>query len=232
VRRKRKVQGPCYRIGYLRCSTEEQAVSGLGLTAQRTAITAECARRGWDEPTWIIDDGFSAKSLERPGITAALADLAAGRADTLIVAKLDRLSRSLVDFAGLVEQARREGWAVLALDSPTDMSTPQGAAMAAVLAVFSELERKLIGARTADALAAKKAAGARLGRPRVLPDDVLDRIATMRASGLSLRAIATALAAEGTPTATGGLWHASTVASALRSADLDTEAREARSPAA
>ena len=104
--------------------------------------------------------------------------------------------------------------------------------MAAVLAVFSELERKLIGARTADALAAKKAAGARLGRPRVLPDDVLDRIATMRASGLSLRAIATALTAEGTPTATGGLWHASTVASALRSADLDTEAREARSPAA
>ena len=69
-------------------------MSGLGLTAQRTAITAECTRRGWDEPTWIIDDGFSAKSLERPGITAALGDLAAGRVETLIVAKLDRLSRS------------------------------------------------------------------------------------------------------------------------------------------
>ena len=86
-------------IGYVRVSTEEQGLSGAGLQAQRAAIIAECERRGW-ELIEIAEDVGSGKNLKRPGIRAALDTLAAGDASALVVAKLDRLSRSMLDFAG------------------------------------------------------------------------------------------------------------------------------------
>ncbi len=103
-------------IGYIRCSTEEQADSRAGLDAQRSAILAEAQRRGWDEAdlTFVEDAGFSGKNLDRPGIEAALDALRHRKADTLVVSKLDRLSRSLVDFAGLMDRASREKWAAMA----------------------------------------------------------------------------------------------------------------------
>ena len=226
----RRPTGPVlpHRIAYLRVSTEEQADSGLGLAAQRSAILADCTRRGWDPPTFIIDDGYGAKTLDRPGITAALDDLAGCRADTLIVAKLDRLSRSLLDFANVVERARKQGWDLVALDTPVDMSTPTGEMMAGIVALFAQYERRLIAERTVAALRAKKASGARLGRPRLLSDATATRIAAMRAAGATVRAIATTLTAEGVPTATGlGTWHPTAVARALRSLQLDAEAEAA-----
>ena len=92
-------------IGYVRVSTDEQRVSGAGLEAQRQAIAAECRRRGWQLIEVIEDAGWSAKDLRRPGIKTALEVLEAGDAKALVVAKLDRLSRSLLDFAGLMAQA-------------------------------------------------------------------------------------------------------------------------------
>ena len=71
-----------------------------GLQARRQAIAAECARRGWQLIEVIEDAGWSTKDLRRPGINAALEVLEAGDAKALVVAKLDRLSRSLLDFAG------------------------------------------------------------------------------------------------------------------------------------
>src|SRR5664280_942601 len=133
-------------IAYLRCSTEEQADSRAGLDAQRAAILAEAQRRGWDEAdvTFIEDAGFSGKNLDRPGIEAALDALRHRRATTLVVSKLDRLSRSLVDFAGLMDRASREHWALIALDLNVDTSTPAGEAMAAMLATFAQFELSLI----------------------------------------------------------------------------------------
>jgi DNA invertase Pin-like site-specific DNA recombinase len=128
----------------------------------------------------VEDSGFSAKSLDRPGISGALERLDAGKADALMVAKLDRLSRSLFDFAGLMERARRKGWALVALDLGVDTTTPSGEMMANVLATFSQFERRIIGLRTKEALAAKRAAGVRLGRPRTLSDDVVVRIVSER----------------------------------------------------
>jgi len=150
----------------------------------------------------------------------------------LVVAKLDRLSRSLVDFAGLMERASREGWALVSLDLGVDTSTPQGEMLANVMASFAQFERRLIAERTKAALAALKARGVRLGRPRVLPDAVVDRIAEMSATGLGLRVIARTLNDDGTPTANGGLcWHPSTVAVVLRGLRLDAEAAAARGAA-
>ncbi|MBA3877399.1 MAG: resolvase [Anaerolinea sp.] len=207
-------------IGYLRCSTEEQADSRLGLDAQRAAILADAHRRGWDrgEVTFVEDAGYSGKDLKRPGIEAALSLLGLREADALVVAKLDRLSRSLVDFAGLMDRARREQWALIALDLAVDMTTPSGEAMASMLALFSQFERRLVGERTRAALAAKRAKGVRLGRPRLIPDDVVRRIVEERASGATLRAIVDGLNADGVPTALGGRsWYVSTVQSVLRS---------------
>lgn len=93
----------------MRVSTEEQASSGAGLGAQRAALGAEAVARGWADVEWVADEGSSAKDLRRPGIASALAELEAGRSGVLAVAKLDRLSRSVHDFATLVERAHRQG---------------------------------------------------------------------------------------------------------------------------
>jgi DNA invertase Pin-like site-specific DNA recombinase len=210
-------------IGYARVSTEEQAASGLGLEDQRQRVAQEADRRSWSV-TWIEDAGYSAKDLNRPGIGSALAALREGDADALVVAKLDRLSRSLMDFAGLMERARKEGWAVIALDLGVDMTTPAGEMMANVMASFAQYERRLIGQRTRDALAVLKSQGRRLGRPVLVLPSTAERIGLWRAAGATYQGCADALNAAGVPTAHGGQrWYASTVRSVLRSIDLDAE---------
>ncbi len=205
-------------LGYVRVSTEEQADSGAGLAAQRAAIAAECERRGWQVVRVLEDAGYSAKDLKRPGIREALETLERREAGALVVAKLDRLSRSMIDFTGVMAKAQKQGWALVALDCAVDTTTPAGEAMAHMLATFAQFERRLIGQRTREALAAKRAAGVRLGRPRSMPEDVRREIAELRASGMSLRQIADGLNDRQVPTAQGGArWHPSTVRAALLS---------------
>ena len=194
-------------------STEEQADSGLGLEAQRAAITAECTRRGWDLTEVYEDAGASGKSLNnRPELARALEAVRGHQATALIVAKLDRLSRSLLDFAALMEDARTGGWSLVILDLGVDTTTPSGEMIANVMATFAQFERRLIGQRTKDALAVKKGQGVKLGRPRAIGDEVIARIEKERAAGRSLRAIAEGLNEEKVPTAHGGAqWHGSTV---------------------
>ena len=122
-------------VGYLRVSTEEQADSGLGLEAQRAVIEAEVARRGWELVEVLVDAGASGKSLSgRPALAEALALVRSGEADVLVVAKLDRLSRSRLDFAGLMADAQARGWLLVALDLGMDLSTPAGEFMGSVMA--------------------------------------------------------------------------------------------------
>lgn len=202
-------------FGYLRVSTSEQADSGAGLEAQRQTIAAEAARRGWSVD-WITDAGYSAKSLNRPGIAQALELLRTGEAEALVVAKLDRLSRSMLDFAAVMERSRLQGWAVVALDVNVDTTTPSGELIAGVMAQFAHYERRLIGQRTKDALAVKRSQGVRLGRPPVLTDSTRSKIAALRASGLTFQGIADRLNTWGTPTAQGGArWYPSTVRTVL-----------------
>lgn len=207
-------------VAYVRVSTEEQADSGAGLAAQRSAIAAECARRGWNLAALFEDAGASGKSLSgRPGLSATLNELESGRASTLVVAKLDRLSRSLLDFSGLMERSRREGWSLVALDLGVDTTTPSGEMMANVLAVFAQFERRMIGQRTKDALAQKRAAGVRLGRPRSVPASTEALVGELRRRGMTLGAIAARLNEERVPTGRGGRWHPTTIRRlALRSA--------------
>src|ERR1700688_4055499 len=117
----------------------------------------------------------SGKTLTRPALTAALTALDSSAGSVLMVAKLDRLTRSVHDATGLMLAADKGGWGLVALDAPVDTTTPQGAAMAQVLAVFAELERRLIGERTKAALAVRRSQGVRLGRPPTLSPDVVER---------------------------------------------------------
>ncbi len=199
-------------VAYCRVSTEEQAVSGLGLAAQEKAIRAECGRRGLPLVAVHTDAGVSGKTLTRPALTAALTALDSGAGSVLMVAKLDRLPRSVHDATGVMLAADKGGWGLVALDAPVDTTNPQGAAMAQVLAVFAELERRLIGERTKAALAVKRAQGVRLGRPPTLAADVVTRIVKSRKAGATWSAIARDLNDAAVPTAQGGrCWYPATV---------------------
>ncbi|MGF9753767.1 recombinase family protein [Microvirga sp. 0TCS3.31] len=220
--RKKKCPGdPAVAVAYLRVSTDEQAASGAGIEAQRAAINAEVERRGWVLLKTFTDAGVSGKSMTgRPALTEALATVEAGEAGTLIVAKLDRLSRSLLDFASLMKRAQDSGWNLVALDLGIDLSTPAGEFLASVMASAAQWERRIISQRTKDALAAKRASGVRLGRPSTLPLAVSERIGRERREGRSLRQIAQGLNEDGVATGQGArVWHASSVRSVLASAE-------------
>jgi DNA invertase Pin-like site-specific DNA recombinase len=194
-------------IGYIRVSTDQQAESGAGMAAQRSVIRRQCEQHGWELAAIYEDNGASAKTLKgRPGLTDALEVLANGDAAALVVAKLDRLARSVHDFAGLVRVAEREGWGIVALDLGVDMTTPTGGLLANVTASVAEWERRIISLRTSEALAQRKAAGVQLGRPRSLDPVVADRIRSRRTEGATLQSIADELNVDGVTTPSGRTW--------------------------
>jgi len=227
--RRRRIDAPAdTAVGYLRVSTDEQVVSGLGLEAQRTAITARALALGLRIIAWFTDEGISGTvaPLDRPGLRAALEAIRAGQAGRLMVAKLDRLGRDTLDVLTLDRDAEREGWGITFCDLDIDTATPHGRLMLTQFAGFARFERDLIAQRTRDALAVKKAQGVRLGRPQDLPDDIVRRVLRERADGRTLQAIADGLIADGVPTARGGRWQAGTVRHVLnsqRAADLAAE---------
>ena len=206
-------------IVYLRVSTTEQALSGLGLEAQRATVAAYAERKGLTIVHEYCDEGISAKSLNgRPGALAAIKAVRNGRAEGLLVAKLDRLSRSVLDGAGLMEQAGREGWVLHFADLDIDTSTPAGEMAANIIIAGSQYERRLISQRTRDALAAKRAKGERLGAVPSLPHEVTLRILDERRNGRTFQAIADGLIADGIFTARGKKrWYAATVRAVVES---------------
>ena len=204
-------------LGYARVSTAEQADNGYGLAAQEAAIRAECERRGWTLLEVVRDEGASGKSLDRPGLHHALERIANGEAAGLIVSKLDRLSRSVIDFATLLSWFTTEAEATLvALDVGIDTSSAGGRLVANVFASVAEWERDTIADRTRAGLAAARAEGKPISRAAVTDrPELLERIERMRAGGMTLQAIADALNAEGLPTLRGGeKWRHSSVQAA------------------
>lgn len=198
-------------IGYCRVSTDEQGRSGLGLESQRDTIEREADRRGWTLER-VYSDVASGKSLRRRHeFGHALAALADGSADVLVVAKLDRLSRSVSDFAAILARSTAEGWELNICDLGVDTTTPSGKMVAQIMMVLAEWEREMIGDRTKAALQVARSRGTKLGRPPGVDAETRRLIRVLRQSGKSYQGIADALTAEGVPTAQGGQWRASTV---------------------
>lgn len=207
-------------IGYVRVSTEEQVSGGYSLEAQESAIEMAANARGWEIEKIFRDEGKSGKDLHRPGIhNALLAVCGRPRPDkrTLMVARLDRLTRSVVDFGELLEWFDRAHAGLVCLDLEVDTTTPGGRLVANVFAAVAEWERETIAQRTRDGLAEARRQGKPISRP-ALEDrpEIAARVRYLREQGLSLREIADYLNATNTPTLRGApIWRKSAVQHAL-----------------
>lgn len=197
-------------VGYVRVSTADQA-NGLSLESQQRAISSEVARRGWDLAR-VEEDHKSGKNTRRDGLERALAAVSIlGGDGALVVARLDRLARSLADLCELMARADREGWTLLVLVPMVDLSDPFGRCMAQVAGAFAELERQIISQRQKESVAARRAAGTyRYSGPQASPAAV-KRIAAMMQAGTGARAAARQLLIEGFAPPTGNEWHPRTV---------------------
>lgn len=220
-------------VGYLRVSTDGQAVSGLGLDAQRAAITGAAVRLGLAVASWHTDEGVSGGAdLEaRPGLMAAVQ--AVRRGDVLLCAKRDRLGRDVLNVAMLERLVQRKGARIVsAAGEGTDGTTPADALMRTMLDAFAQFERALIATRTKAALKAKRDRGYRAGNvPFGYVADatgkldahdgeqrVLSVVADLKATGLSLRAIAAELNRQGYTTRRGSAWRHEYIAGMQRAA--------------
>ncbi len=210
-------------LSYIRCSTEEQAEARNGLEAQLAVIDAEATRRGWDMEHFA-DPGVTGKVVG-PMLQEALQLLASGQANGLVVAKLDRLSRSIINASNIISAANEQGWSLVVLDLGVDLTTAAGRMVAMNLVTFAQYERELIGERTKAALAAKKARNEPIGRPRLAKPGVVRRIVLDRNAGLSFDRIARALTAEGILSPAGRpTWQASTARRIFQAATTTPEA--------
>jgi len=201
-------------VGYLRVSTEEQSVSGLGLEAQRAAIETRAAAEGWDVVAWFADEGVSGTvaPVERPGLSTALDAVSGGQASRLVASHLSRIGRTAARVLDLDALAAAEGWGLVMCDLQIDTGTAAGRFMLGNMASAAEYERNLVSERTKSALAVKRAQGVRLGRPSSLDWDVVARIVAERDAGSTWQAIADGLGADGVPTARGGVrWYPASV---------------------
>ena len=140
---------------------------------------------------------------------AARLEQAAEPGEVLVGERTARAVRGAFEFGAptAVEARGKPGWNLIALDLGVDTSTPAGEMMASVLATFAQFERRLIGQRTKDALAVKRAQGVVLGRPREIPGSTITRIRELHDAGLGLVAIARKLNEEGIETPRNGKWH-------------------------
>lgn len=199
-------------ISYLRVSTQQQATSGLGIEAQRAAITGHVK----GEVIAEFVEVESGKKSDRPQLAAALAACRRHRA-ILVVGKLDRLARNVAFISALMES----GVEFVAADNPTANKLTIH-----ILAAVAQNEREMISARTVAALAAAKARGVVLGNPNlaqcrntdtraataakasaraVADEDLRQIIADARSVGdVSIRAIGEYLSTVGVPTPRGG----------------------------
>lgn len=223
-------------IGYVRVSTQEQATDGVSLDAQRDRLRAYCKLNGIRLIDIKADEGYSGSTLERPGLQAALQMLRRGRANTLLVAKLDRLSRSLRDVCTLVDELfSDERNHLLSLCGMVNTHTAAGRMVLMNLANFCQFERELISERTRDALQHMKAQGIRLGpahygytqgdqldehgRRVLVPIEseqaVIAKMVGLRAEGLSFSQVTQRLNNEGVPARRGGPWRLNGVRNAL-----------------
>lgn len=165
-------------MGYMRVSTAEQKTDG-----QRDALIAAGVK---DDSRHLFEDhGVSGGRADRPGLTRCLDSLREG--DTLVVAKLDRLGRSLSNLVQLFQDLAEQGVGVRVLDNPmlsTDGNSSQAKLMLGIYGAFAEYERDLLRERTNIGLAAARARGRVGGRPPLLDSPKIARAKELHAAGL------------------------------------------------
>ena len=219
-------------IGYVRVSTDKQAEFGVSLEAQSEKIRAMAVVQSADL-TDIIVDAESAKSLNRPGMARLLSLVDSGAVDCVIIAKLDRLTRSVADLAELLKRFEKRGVSLVSVADSLDTRSAAGRLVLNIMVSVSQWEREAIGERTRDAMRFKRASGERVGtvpfgfqmaadamhfEENTMEQAILCRARSMKAAGLTLKAIAETLNAEGFATRRGTAWRLQYVADMLKAA--------------
>jgi site-specific DNA recombinase len=210
-------------VAYVRVSTEKQADEGVSLDAQRAKLAAYATAMDLDLVAVEVDAGLSAKTLDRPALQRSLAMLKGGKADAILVVKLDRLTRSVRDLSDLVETYFADGrWTLLSVSDAIDTRSAAGRLVLNVLASVGQWEREATGERTAAAMAYKAERGEYCGGRapygyRVAADGVrLEPVETeqavlvearrLRGACLSLRMVAAELDRQGMRSRTGRIF--------------------------
>ncbi len=157
-----KPQGPMRAVGYIRVSTRDQADNGHSLDAQRAKIEAYATLHDLELSATIMDDGQSAKSLDRPGMCELLTMIRRRDVGCVVVSKLDRITRSVRDLGELIELFQKHGVEFASVNDHIDTGTASGRLVLNVMASVSQWEREAIGERTAEALAHVRSQGKRV----------------------------------------------------------------------
>jgi len=218
-------------IGYVRVSTDRQADRGVSLDAQAEKIRAMAVVHSAELLDIIVDGGESAKSLNRPGMARLLALVDAGEVQVVIIAKLDRLTRSVKDLCTLLERFERRGVALVSVAESLDTGSAAGRLVLNIMTAVSQWEREAIGERTRDAMSHKRSQGQRVGNIaygcrlagdgvhlETDPDEqaVLSEIRQLRSQGATLRGIAATLNHRAHRTRRGTTWRLESVARILK----------------
>ena len=230
-------------VAYIRVSTDKQATDGVSLDVQAAKVRMYAELYGIELVELIVDEGASAKNLNRDGLTRALALLDSGEADGLIVYKLDRLTRSVRDLGELIERyfGPKGSASLVSVEEQVDTSTATGRMILNVLMSVSQWEREVIGERTRAALRHKARKGEYTGGLnvaygyRVAADGVnleehageqkvVAAIHEYRAAGLSLRKIGAKLLAHGFTPRKGAEFSPNTINRVAKSARIIEQA--------
>ncbi len=183
-------------VAYIRVSTDDQT---LGAEAQEAKIRAYCVALGLEITHWVRDIGESGADMDRPGMQQLISMMRAGVASGVVVAKLDRLTRSVRDLTQWVDNK----WGFVSVSEQLDTNSPAGRMMVTLLGMFAQFERETIVDRTKSALDVKRKRGEKLGGRipfgyrvvgrQLIPDEreqvTVTKVRELRAKGLSLRDI-------------------------------------------
>lgn len=208
-------------IGYVRVSTVKQDDVGISIEMQRARIESYCLAMDLELVMFAEDRGVSAATMDRPGLRLALDSMEAGKAEALVVVRLDRLTRSVRDLGELVERYFGARFRLLSLSDPVDTSTATGRMVLNVLTSVAQWERESHAEATREAMAYKKAKGEFTGgnsapygytveNGKLVPNDaeqaIIARAKQLQSEGLSGRAIGRQLDVEGLRPRLGGAW--------------------------
>lgn len=206
---------------YARVSTADQSDNGVSLDAQQAKMTAYASLYDLEVVETIVDAGESAKTLDRSGLQRALGLLRAGKADGMVVVKLDRLTRSVADWQLLIDDyfGEKSGKQLFSVADSIDTRTAAGRLVLNVLLSVAQWERETTGERTREALRHKIRNRERCGKvrfgfdlagdgktliPNAAEQRAIDLISELRSAGRTLRQIAAELTARHVPTKEGG----------------------------
>lgn len=216
--------------GYVRVSTRLQADEGVSLEAQESRIRAYAQAKGWELTDVLVEQAKSGKTTRRPMLERLRGDVRAGEVSTVIVLRLDRISRSVRDLLDLLEEFEKRQVAFVSVQESLDTGSSMGRFVYTLLGAVAELERSTIADRTVLALKHKRQKGEVYSRvpfgwkrngERLVPvaseQRALAFAKKMRSDGETFQAIADHFSKRGVKPHGGGKWYPASVRQVLRS---------------